>query len=463
MPIDRPDQLQIAINKKDYLYLVKDLAQLKEQDLLKKGVCKNIYLSAMDYYYSSTNLAEAADFAAQLNRLLKKFPNIEQTDKQLSLKYRAIEVYLRGCAMTMQEPVVLEKLFAKHVVFWIKWHIDLKERLERLLDIWIWGEKEFMNYRNARVNGFRSNEEKIGKMKIKSSADKEYESTVSNWLVIYDLFQENPDNNRSVADQVKFFGQSSDYLRLDATEKIVVKDIIQSYDMMRYLIGYSRLITPGKAKLPIEAFRKKDSAAKMVGKTERVGTGRVLPKDTKEKPLTLPATEESEEAKVKKIQSIYKGNETEEKEISNLQKQLAGQNAVQSLFEAVNNQDKNKTIAVLRLLAKDKGLVKVVGSSSQLNSMMQGYLQAKFDQDSLEQFKQNSNNPIYVHLFLRYLLKNKLGLSESESARQALHIANIYSSVGDGRYLNVAYGDAKSGDFKWTEVVKGDMGLEIKK
>ncbi|MBU1149230.1 hypothetical protein KKI23_04025 [Patescibacteria group bacterium] len=451
MPLERPDSFQINLRQKlisAKYYNPEDIDAINREDLLKEEVYQDIFSSVLDTYYN-TDITAAADFSVKLDKLIRSDGWLESQNKQLYLKYRAIVVYLQGCSLPIWPAEIVAKLIAKHFVFWVKWYIDIKEKTTDILNFRIWNEKEFSQYRKVVIKALRSNEEKVGDLKIKLSSDTEQPPHIKNWLIIYDVFFEKPEEPRTIADQVKFFSQSPDYKKLNEKERVIIQDVIHCYDMVRFLVGYSGITKTKSGKIP----KKLDDGS---WQKESI---------VEKEPIVIKqmAPEPAQPFDQSKIQAAYQGNPVEEKAIAQAQAQLAGKNAVQTLFEAINNQDKNKTIAILRLLAQEKSLARVVAASSQLNSMFQGYLQAKFGKDTLVHFQNNSIQTIYTQLFLRYLLRNKLDLAEAESARQALHIANIYSQAGDDQYLEMAYADEQSGDFAWTEVVKGRNGLEVKK
>lgn len=65
--------------------------------------------------------------------------------------------------------------------------------------------------------------------------------------------------------------------------------------------------------------------------------------------------------------------------------------------------------------------------------------------------------PEVLGLFLQYLLSGKLKLSAEQSAVVGLHLARALGQSGQKDFMTFAYGDLKTGAFKWREVI-GDHG-----
>ncbi|MFH1597920.1 MAG: hypothetical protein ABIB97_02510 [Patescibacteria group bacterium] len=348
---------------------------------------------------------------------------------------------------------------------------DVREELKiKLLSIWVPKRDELKRkIKKALVE----NTQNISQQPIQLH-DKPVKPTIGNWILSY-----NEVLGTEIAEKIKlskYFTDNPNFKNLVEDEKKIVKNILDFYEQLKHK---SLSLEGLEEDVPVDdegregvikqgVFEKFDAKANAEELTmyqeiiDRVVAEEEAAKSGKREE-TPAKTVPSPQPKDKKIQQAYKGDQTEEKAIDDLMQQLAGQKATEVLFKSINSKDKKRVIAVLRLLAQERQLEKIITVGGQLSAMFEGYMQAKFGPEIVTQFKQNPNKPVYVYSFLQYILQDKLGLSSSESARQAIHLANIYSAKGNDQYLKMAYADEQSGEFNWAEVVKGNKGLEVKR
>ncbi|MDP2586872.1 MAG: hypothetical protein Q8P32_03830 [Candidatus Komeilibacteria bacterium] len=74
----------------------------------------------------------------------------------------------------------------------------------------------------------------------------------------------------------------------------------------------------------------------------------------------------------------------------------------------------------------------------------------------------NRLTPEVLGLFLQYLLSGKLKLSAEQSAVVGLHLARALGQSGQKDFMTFAYGDLKTGAFKWREVMGENGKLRFK-
>jgi len=295
---------------------------------------------------------------------------------------------------------------------------------------------------------------------------KPVQPTIGNWIKSY-----NEVLGTGVIDNLKlskFYIENQNIKQLNNNEKKVIKRIFDFYELMKYSSYHAKgmeerigIDDPGREGTIINGVLEKFDP-RSIKETEKLS--RLINDSGKEEISGMSdETKAAISKNLEQIKKLYKGDKQQEQAIADLIKNLSGQSAVQSLFQAVNEGNTNKTIAILRLLAKEKKLVEIVSASGQLRSMFQGYLEAQYGKEITEKFNQDPKQIPFIFCFLQFILNDKLDLSDQESARQAVHIANYSAAAGDDQYLKMAYADESTGRFEWAEVVKGQDGLAIKR
>jgi len=187
------------------------------------------------------------------------------------------------------------------------------------------------------------------------------------------------------------------------------------------------------------------------GLTERIGNG--------ERKKSLPEGEETKN----KIIKIYQGDEREEGEIKKEESLIAnslgalgqeekGKKLTGLLIKYLDRRNKIGLMAVLRLAAREGRLGRLALEDKNLNNDFLNYLKIKGANrlGLVEGFRLEPGAPIYVSLFLQYLLSTKLGLGENDAGRWGAKIATLAAKTGNAKYGQIAYFDLKENKFKWS-------------
>ena len=155
---------------------------------------------------------------------------------------------------------------------------------------------------------------------------------------------------------------------------------------------------------------------------------------------------------VENLLKIYSQNPDEQKAIyeeeKNILKRVGREqlNIRPEFEEAIRGNNRNRVIAFLHVLAKTQDLAMVMKT----DSVFRDYLKEKYGPESLTQFDAQPTDPVFYSLWLQYLLKQRLQMLESDSARIGTKLANLLGR----KYLKVAYIDSVTGSFKWVPVKK---------
>ncbi len=132
-----------------------------------------------------------------------------------------------------------------------------------------------------------------------------------------------------------------------------------------------------------------------------------------------------------------------------------------SFHQAINDKNNIILIAHLLVLARNGYLDEIFERDDKIKEIFKKHLAKKFTEKIADHFEKNLREPVYLSYFLQHILKDILKLDENESAVLAIKLVNELKRAGDKQYLPIAYGDMKSGMFKWKGIIdKGDR-LEL--
>lgn len=116
-------------------------------------------------------------------------------------------------------------------------------------------------------------------------------------------------------------------------------------------------------------------------------------------------------------------------------------------YHGVNEKNPVEAIGVLLVIFKNKQVGKVFGADERFQKFWGSYLE-KNNMES-ERFKNDPANGADMANFFKYILENRLGLSEDEAVMAGMMAANLSRQVGELEYSKMVYGDLADGKFKW--------------
>jgi hypothetical protein len=121
----------------------------------------------------------------------------------------------------------------------------------------------------------------------------------------------------------------------------------------------------------------------------------------------------------------------------------------QEFYHAVQKKDRQGIVAILYVLAEHDDLLSFITDDKKLNSFLAVVWQKEYGSMIADQFKQNPVSPQSIRLFLRYILEQRLGMSETDAAKLGVQLANVFVSQGKKEYTELAYFDMTSKQFRW--------------
>ena len=117
-------------------------------------------------------------------------------------------------------------------------------------------------------------------------------------------------------------------------------------------------------------------------------------------------------------------------------------------FDAVNKKDASAVMAVLWRLAHIGKIREAFGDSSRYKEYWGKHLPPQLA-DRKEEFGKDPAAPEFLLPFLRHILVERLKMREEDAKLAILTLSNEARKAGEEEYAHMAYGDLKTGEFRW--------------
>jgi hypothetical protein len=125
------------------------------------------------------------------------------------------------------------------------------------------------------------------------------------------------------------------------------------------------------------------------------------------------------------------------------------------LATAARTNDAKRVIACLRMLAAEKVLITSLQDNPSWFLAVSEYIQKKYASNyksddiayAISNMKINPTTPAAISEFLQYMLRDKLGLSENDSALTGVELGQLLG----GAFQGLAYGNQENGNFEWNK------------
>lgn len=127
--------------------------------------------------------------------------------------------------------------------------------------------------------------------------------------------------------------------------------------------------------------------------------------------------------------------------------------ALPELTSAIREKNIVSVVALLIVLAKTQELLQVIVMDSEFRA----WLIQSHGPEADQQFSQQPTDPIFFSLWLQYVLRERLGQADADSAHLAAQLANLLGR----RYLRAAYLDQPTGQYTWAGIVKEQRRLKF--
>jgi len=91
----------------------------------------------------------------------------------------------------------------------------------------------------------------------------------------------------------------------------------------------------------------------------------------------------------------------------------------------------------------------VLANDQRYRSYLTGYFKRNNLAAEAAEFARDPHNAKFLKHFLRFVFLERLGMAESEGARLAANLSNVFLANGSFEYGELAYLDLNDRTFKW--------------
>ncbi len=403
------------------------IKSLTAQELLKPQAFQEIE-GLVAIYRQDFRFGDAQELWQFLNHFIEDNSGIMGRD--LLMKYKIAITKFSWLAMPFLANSEIENLFKNNLLIGIDLEIELIDQIKTFIGI-VFGDLRSMGQRRFLIlNALKNNEELLGEKQLEIEAEREkFSPAIKNWLKDYDQSTQLKQRLEKIS-LLEYINTGKNVRQLDQKQKIILRKILELYDFLRFLPPVAEIETT----------------------THRIPT---TLKTTFETPFksgtTIPQTTLVRE---KEILEAYRGDSKQSEAII---KEERGLNKIkdnvnklrEEFYQAVQARNVNKTIAVLRLMAKAGDLENFLVQDPKLNQFLRAIWEKQYGKALVNNFEKNPSSLKFIRLFLQYVLQQRLGMTESDAARVGLQIGNIFVNRGKKEYNKMAYFDLKTKVFKW--------------
>lgn len=295
-------------------------------------------------------------------------------------------------------------------------------------------------------------------------------SNVQNWFK--DYFNRVGIDYANTVAQAQYFFSSPNFVKLPELDKNKLKELFSLYEKLkissRTLEGIEENIGYVDKNGNIIDFQEGVPIRLSTSGMPMLGRRRPLLKRQIFSHPALEMTQKETETGHRKLMQEYLGPEEERTKIhqeeTSLEKIATGDlSPVRQVFlEALNQKDKYKAIAALRILAQKGNLLDELRYDEKISTLFKNFLKESYRPEVLADFLRQGFMAAYFSLFLQRVLKNQLGLSSSDSARIGIQLENILEQKGNSQVQGMVYGDLVKGEYAWQEVKDEGVRLMLK-
>jgi hypothetical protein len=393
---------------------------------------------------------DAYDFAHELQKTIKAIP----AGNPLLQEYEDLAIKSLWLALPFLKEEEIPDLFEKHFVkaleipFFDPWE-KLKSKLLVLLLI------EDRDQLKKNIMEALSRNQKVFTEESISQYEEVIKGTLGNW--VKDYVREQGILPVSPSSQAQYLVGSPNTKKLSEKTREKLAQFLKFYERLKLSSATSKGY---EAVIPVIEKGWEGSIKEGVYTKLDPKVGKLVDELFRRREEEQKKSPEYQKERGQKVFSAYGGDlkkqEMVNKEIDQIQKAATTEEQkVQYFFSAAfppagGKPNEEKVLASLTVLAGSGAFPDMLRKEKEIQDRFSEYLKEKNRTADIQGFTLNPTAPQYVKLFLRWILVERLGLSESESARFAIQLFNILKQAGkDGKYGNLAYFDMKEQKFRW--------------
>ncbi len=440
---------KIKVNDLDKEFKSKlKMAPQKAKDIAKEIVGRKFLI--LDKYFNGevskylTSLgSKPEDYYEVMDAFKKELKKEEGMVKQLKSpedeiledKVEAKKEVEKAPPLELRDPEKESKdigaIFSDQVVDMLKW-ADFRTKLDlNALVVMLFLEKE--EYQMSILQKLVNNQEILTRDKIEVN-NQMVDPTIGNWLKDF-IAIVGVEGTVSSIKKAKYMAESHNAKKLDREQGQLLDMALDLYVAIRNFFYDAQ--RKNLEDIAIFPFTDKDVAdiEAFVKEHEKV-----------EKEKAPPP---------KDIFELYVGSKEEQSRIEIMKEKLleATNNDLKKISDELEvgflKKDKIKTIASLMILVEKGGFIKLLMEDIRYRDYLTSYLNRIGKANLVNDFVVNPAQPQFVVYMLKYILQERLELTEEESARIATHFDTHYTRRGEEKFSRLAFYDMAEKKFKW--------------
>ena len=430
---------------KDFVKIdINEILQLKSEELADDDTTSG-FTSRILEIERTQNHSEAGKLINFLENILNTNKDFERDHHNYYKEYRDLVLWLKFISLHLLLDDDIYRLVKDNLLTGIDLEIDVRSEIKQLFkaswDPFLRGEK-----RDLLLKAFSQNEQLLGDFKLIFSEDRQKPATVANLILAYNQFAKSEDV-RGGLEEANFLDNSPSASSLTGGNRERALKILQLYDFVRFPpleemaremvnspFSATTATVPGKRGLPLQPLA-------VPG-----GDSRIEPISSTLDPLDM-------------LKQKYQSYRIQRQKVLQLEDAIIvkskgdPEGIKKELAAASRSRDKERLIASIKVLARQGALISSWQNSQAWQQAVSDYILKKYSNKNNKQdvataisnMKINLGSPEVMAEFLQYLLKEKLGMTENDSALVGSEIGQILK----GDYQSMAYGNEESGSFEW--------------
>lgn len=361
-------------------------------------------------------VSDANELRRKLEEMMNQAPEIEKSNPSLFNKYNNFVFLLKWMDISALTPEEVGELVKEHLLLAIKYGVEVEKRITSYMILY--NDMETGGkLRWKLIELIRENEEKFNDEGLKYIKD-----WVKNYEGSFDIKK-----RRETLEQMGYMNRNENVRKLGKDKRDLLLTLIKFYDFLRFKPVKEIFTTTQKArtvKLPAEEEREK-----------------------------LQKKEDLKKQAIEKYKDVVNLEEISKQEsylVDQYGSNFAG--LVEAVVSEIKSQDIDKEFIFGALLyLVEKNSFTLLARHGKLREEFLIYLKRIKGENAQSNYELNDLAPSSVKLFLQFILRYKLNMSQSDSAAFGMKLVNAFKKAGKGEYRLIVFFDIKSKSFLWSK------------
>jgi len=400
-------------------------------------------------------LAKIPDFEKKFSNLKERYDNIVLKASFVAIpllhEQKIIDVFEKNFKEVLDIPdiIIEDKIEAKLVSMLHEQRDGLKEKIRGAME---------------------RNTQKISEKNVNTGGQIK-EPTIGNW--VRDYVSHVGIKPADSVEKQQYFISNTNMKKLSPEEKVLVTKILNFYELLKLsstsmegMEEHIGVLTEDGKHLILNRGRMEEVHTDAMYKAVvAVSQGKMTAREARRYYIEGKRSQEELEKmpKLEKdditndILDAYKGDEKMNKKIAQAESAISNKSGQdiktlrEEFYKAVQNKKVERVIAILRLMVQLDDLEKFLSEDEKLKKYISAMLPESFGKEAADAFNSDPTSGQSVQLFVQYILQERLGMQEHDSARVGMQLSNLFKQQGKLKYSNFAYFDMQSKKFKWYE------------